>query len=268
MEDYLSSDRKNFFLFAGPCAIESRDHALSMAHSLNRTCRRLNIPYVYKSSFEKANRSSLSSFHGLGIDKGLEILAEVKEALDLPIITDVHETQQVEKVAKVADVIQIPAFLCRQTKLLLEAGRSGKWVNIKKGQFCNHLTMKQAYEKVLSTGNNKIILTERGNMHGYDDLVVDFRNLVYMRENKALTCYDATHSLQQPNRGTYTHGQRDLVPYMARAAVAVGTNGLFMEVHDNPCEAKCDSATQLDLKDVEPLLEELLNIYHVSNGME
>ncbi len=263
----LNLKHNNFFLLAGPCAIENREHSIFMVEKILNITNKLDIPFIYKSSFEKANRSSLSSYHGIGIDGGLEILKEIKTRFNVPIITDVHETNQIHKVAEVADIIQIPAFLCRQTPLLLEAGRTGKWINIKKGQLSNHLTMKQAYDKVLSTGNNNIILTDRGNMYGYDDLVVDYRNLVYMRENKdALICMDVTHSLQQPNRGIFTHGQRDLVPYIARAAVAVGIDGLFMEVHNDPQNALCDSATQLHIDSLEPLLTELINISNVTNG--
>lgn len=222
----------NFFLIAGPCVIESEEHCLKMAENIKRICDKLNIYYIFKASFDKANRTSISSNRGPGIDEGLRILKNIKKKCNVPICTDVHETWQCKKVAEIVDIIQIPAFLCRQTDLLVEAGKTGKYINVKKGQFCNEKTMKNAYDKVRSTGNNKIILSDRGTMFGYDDLIVDFRNLVNMRENKeALIVQDITHSLQQPNRGNFTHGLRYLIPTIARCAMVTGVNGLFMEVH-------------------------------------
>lgn len=257
----------NFFIIAGPCVIESRQHALDMCKHIKNICDRLNIVLIYKSSFDKANRTSIGSFRGLDFKESLDILKEVKETYNVPICTDIHESWQCEEVAKVADILQIPAFLCRQTDLLLAAGKTNKIINIKKGQFASCETMKHAYNKILSTGNNKILLTDRGTMHGYEDLIVDCRNLVIMRENPlALIVQDITHSLQQPNKTSFTQGLRHLIPTIARAAVAVGIDGLFLEVHDNPEKALSDSATQWPLHVLEPLLKELLEIHRVTSG--
>lgn len=259
----------DFFLITGPCVIESEEHCLKMARSIKEVCDKLNIHYIFKASFDKANRTSISSNRGPGIDEGLRILKSVKEEYNVPICTDVHETWQCKKVSGVVDIIQIPAFLCRQTDLLVEAGKTGKYVNVKKGQFCNENTMQNAYEKIKSTGNNNIILSDRGTMFGYDDLIVDFRSLVKMRENEgALVIQDITHSLQQPNRGSFTHGLRYLIPTIARCAIATGVNGLFMEVHDNPKKALSDASTQWPLDKLEPLLVELMEIRRVTKGLE
>jgi 2-dehydro-3-deoxyphosphooctonate aldolase (KDO 8-P synthase) len=265
-----------FFLLAGPCSIESEEHALYMAGELVKITKRLGIPFVYKSSFEKANRTSIHSFKGIGINAGLNILKLIKQKYNIPIITDVHECWQVDKIVEfnkefdtVVNILQCPSYLARQTPLLLKIGESGLGVNIKKPQFGNSVTMEHAFEKVTSTGNNNIILTERGNMFGYDQLIVDFTNLVNMRKNKdALICCDCTHSVQQPNRGISTHGQRDMVPTMARCAVATGVHGIFLEVHDKADQALSDSSNQLFLKDLEPLLIELINISNASNGLQ
>lgn len=257
----------NFFLIAGPCVIESEEHCLFMAEKIKKICDELNIFYIFKASFDKANRTSISSYRGLDFQESLNILKKVKDTFNVPICTDIHETWHCKPVSKAADILQIPAFLCRQTDLLLEAGNTGNIVSVKKGQFCNEKTMKYAYDKVLSTGNNNIMLVDRGNMYGYDDLIVDFRNLVKMRENKnALIIQDVTHALQQPNRGDFTHGLRGLIPTIARGAVAVGIDGLFMEVHDNPAKALSDASTQWPLESLKPLLEELLQIHNVSKG--
>ena len=262
-------DNKKFFLIAGPCVIESRQHALDMCASIKTICDKLGVTLIYKSSFDKANRTSVDNYRGLDFKESLDILREVKETYNVPICTDIHESWQCQEVAKVADVLQIPAFLCRQTDLLIAAGKTGAIINIKKGQFANCETMKHAYNKVLSTGNDKIWLTDRGTMHGYDDLIVDYRNLVLLRENKnALVLQDITHSLQQPNRGSSTQGLRYLIPTIARASVAVGVDGLFMEVHDNPQKALSDAATQWPLNKFEELLVELLEIHNVTKGRE
>lgn len=260
---------KNFFLVSGPCVIESLEHCLYMCEQIKYICDKLGIQYIFKASFDKANRTSVNGFRGPGLTEGLEILKEVKEKFGVPICTDVHESWQCKILAEVVDIIQIPAFLCRQTDLLIAAGETDKIISVKKGQFCNDITMKHAYEKILSTGNHKVILTDRGTMLGYDDLVVDFRNLVKMRENKgALIMQDATHALQQPNRGNFTHGVRYLIPTIARAAVAVGLDGLFMEVHNNPEKALSDATTQYPLDKLEELLVELLEINKVTKGKE
>ncbi len=259
----------NFFLISGPCVIESEEHCLHMAKNIKEICEKLNITYIFKASFDKANRTSINGHRGPGIEEGLKILKKVKETHNVPICTDVHEVWQCNKVKDVVDIIQIPAFLCRQTDLLVAAGNTGRYISVKKGQFCNEKTMENAYQKILSTGNNKIILTDRGTMFGYDDLIVDFRNLVKMRENKnALVIQDVTHALQQPNRGNYTHGLRYLIPTIARCAMATGVNGLFMEVHDKPEQALSDATTQWPLDKLEDLLKELMEIRKVSCGLE
>lgn len=260
-------ENKNFFLISGPCVIESLEHCLHMCENIKTICDKLNIQYIFKASFDKANRTSINSYRGPGIQEGIKILKKIKEKYNVPICTDVHEPWQCKLLSEVVDIIQIPAFLCRQTDLLVAAGETNKIISVKKGQFCNHITMKNAYDKLLTTGNNKIILTDRGNMFGYDDLIVDFRNLVKMRfNNNILIIQDATHSLQQPNRGNFTLGARNLIPTIARAAVAVGVNGLFMEVHDNPEKALSDSTTQYPLNKLQELLEELLKIHQVTKG--
>lgn len=267
-EQFFSEFRgNNFFIISGPCVIESEEHCLFMAKHIKEICDELDIKYIFKASFDKANRTSIDSFRGLDFDTSLQILKKVKDIYNVPICTDIHETWQCEPVSKVADILQIPAFLCRQTDLLLGAGKTGNIVSIKKGQFCNDKTMTHAYEKVLSTGNNKVMLVDRGNMYGYDDLIVDFRNLVKMRNNKeALIVQDITHALQQPNKGSQTDGLRSLIPTIARAAVAVGIDGLFLEVHNDPVNALSDASTQWPLKSLKPLLEELLQIHKVSKG--
>lgn len=258
----------NFFVIAGPCVIESEEHCLKMASQIKKICENLGLTLIFKSSFDKANRTAVTSYRGPGLEKGLKILQKVKETYHIPICTDVHEASQCASVAEVADIIQIPAFLCRQTDLLLAAGRTGKIIQIKKGQFCSATTMKHAYQKILSTGNSQVMLCDRGTMFGYGDLIVDYRNLVRMRENpEALITMDITHSLQQPNQSDRSLGLREMIPTIARAAVAVGVHGLFMEVHDSPEEALSDSTTQWNLKNLESLLGELISINTVSQGL-
>ena len=260
-----SNDHKTFFLIAGPCVIESEEHCLKMAGEIKKICDRLEIPLIFKASFDKANRTSLNSFRGLGIEQGLEILQKVKNKYKIPILTDIHETWQCKLVAQTADILQIPAFLCRQTDLLVEAAETGKYINIKKGQFCNSETMKHAYQKIVDSGNTQVMITERGNMFGYSDLVVDFRNLVRYKKDipDGIVVHDCTHSLQQPNQGKTTLGGRDFIPYLARAAVAVGVHGLFMEIHDNPENALSDASTQYPLDKVEELLIDLKKIHEM-----
>lgn len=282
--------KPNFFLIAGPCVIESREHCHKMASSIKEITQRLNIPYIFKASFDKANRTSLKSFRGIGMQEGLDILNDIRQTYKIPVITDVHDVEQVKQVIDYVDVLQIPAFLCRQTDLLVEVGKAiantNKAVNIKKGQFCNHIAMKHAYDKIHETikeqrkinptitsspnifWDTQIWLCDRGNMYGYDDLVVDMRGLVQMREqtDKVNVVQDATHALQQPNRSGSTHGIRYLIPTIARSAVATGINGLFMEVHDDPENALSDAATQWNLKHLEPLLTELVDIHQVTKG--
>ena len=247
------------FLIAGPCVIESEAHARSMAERIAAVCAELKLPYIFKSSYDKANRTSINSYRGPGVAEGLKILRRTKDDLRLPILTDVHEPAQVAAAAEVADVLQIPAFLCRQTDLLVAAGKSGRVVNIKKGQFLSPAEMKTAVEKVASTGNQKILLTERGTSFGYNNLVVDMRSFPIMRGFGYPVVFDATHSLQLPGgEGKQSGGQPEFIEPLSRAAVAAGVDGLFLEVHDNPPAALSDASNQFPLAQLKPLLEKLL----------
>ncbi|MGA7523858.1 MAG: 3-deoxy-8-phosphooctulonate synthase [Acidobacteriaceae bacterium] len=249
------------FLIAGPCVIESEAHVRTMAEAIQRVTSDLGIPYIFKASFDKANRTSVTSFRGPGLSDGTEILRRLAEATGLPVLTDVHEAAQCEVAAEGADVLQIPAFLCRQTDLLVAAGRTGRAVNVKKGQFVAPWDMRHAVEKVASTGNPRVFLTERGSSFGYNNLVVDMRSLAVMR-GFAPVVFDATHSVQIPSgAGGVSGGQPEFIPLLARAAVAAGVDGIFLEVHDNPAAAKSDGANALDLKNLKPLLEILLAIH-------
>jgi 2-dehydro-3-deoxyphosphooctonate aldolase (KDO 8-P synthase) len=251
------------FLIAGPCVIESEDHALKMAQEISAVTRRLHLPYIFKASYDKANRTSLKSFRGPGLQEGLRILQKVKETTGVPVLTDVHEAVDVPQVAEVADIVQIPAFLCRQTDLLVAAAKNAKAINIKKGQFVSPWDMRHAVEKVRESGNNNVFLTERGSSFGYNNLVVDMRSLAIMR-NFAPVVFDATHSVQLPSAGAegqaVSGGQPEFIPLLSRAAVAAGVDGVFMEVHDNPAQAKSDGANALALKNLEAVLCELLAI--------
>ncbi len=248
-------------LFAGPCALESREHALEMASALKEITSRLGIGLIYKSSFDKANRTSLSSARGLGIDGALPIFAEVKESLGLPVVTDVHEPEQCAKVAEVVDVLQIPAFLCRQTDLVVAAAKTGRIVKIKKGQFLAPWDMKNVIAKALAAGNPNVLITERGVSFGYNTLVSDMRALPQLAAMGAPVIFDATHSVQQPGgQGATSGGQREFVPVLARAAVAVGVAGLFIETHQDPDTAPSDGPNMVPLKELEPLLRRLLAI--------
>ncbi len=259
--DLSAGDRCRPVFFAGPCVIESRAHALKMAKEIKKVFSDLGAAdrLVYKSSFDKANRSAGASFRGVGIDKGLSILSEVKEKLDLPIVTDVHEPEQCAAAAEVADVLQIPAFLCRQTDLIVAAAETGRALNVKKGQFLAPDDAKQIVEKCRAAGNGNVMLCERGTTFGYHNLVVDFRSLPMMRALGVPVVYDATHSLQLPGGlGTETGGAREYAPALARAAAAVGADGYFFEVHDDPAHAKSDRATQLPLAILPKFLSDLL----------
>jgi len=254
------------FLIAGPCVIESEAHARSMAEAIQRVAADLGIPYIFKASYDKANRTSVKSFRGPGLVEGTRILARLAKDTGLPVLTDVHEPAHCEVAAEAADVLQIPAFLCRQTDLLVAAGRTGRAVNIKKGQFMAPWDMGHPVEKVRSTGNERILLTERGACFGYNTLVVDFRSLAVMRR-LAPVVFDGTHSVQQPSAaGGVSGGQPEFIPLLARAAVAAGIDGLFLEVHDDPAHAKSDGANALDLKLLKPLLENLLAIHRAAGG--
>lgn len=254
--------------------IESEDHIMRMAKHIKAITTKVGVPLVFKSSFDKANRTSSKSFRGPGMAEGLKILEKVKVAYDLPIVTDVHEAVQCEPVGKVADIIQIPAFLCRQTDLLVAAAKTGRIINIKKGQFCASSVMANSAEKVRLAGNQNVMVCERGTMFGYNDLIVDPRNLEWMREANCPVVADITHSLQQPagrkleGGGVASGGFRELIPCIARTAVAVGVDGIFMEVHNDPLSAPVDGPTQWPLRHLEELLEELIAIGKVSKGKQ
>jgi len=249
------------FLIAGPCVIESERHAMKMAGALSAAARRLRIPFIFKASYDKANRTSLASYRGPGRERGLEILARLKQKFGVPILTDVHEVAQVAPAAKVCDIIQIPAFLCRQTDLLLAAGRSGAAVNIKKGQFLSPWDLRHAVEKVRSTGNARVLVTERGTTFGYNNLVVDMRSLVVMKEFGVPVILDVTHSLQLPGgEGKRSGGQPQFISALARAGVAAGADGIFMEVHERPSRALSDGANALSLRRFSPLARELRDL--------
>ncbi len=254
-------DRGEIFLIAGPCVIESEEHALRMAENIKKIADELKIPYIFKASYDKANRSSLSSYRGPGLAKGLNILRKVKETFCLPVLSDVHRFEEIVPAAEILDVLQIPAFLCRQTDLVLEVAKTGKVVNIKKGQFLAPNDVKNIIEKAVSTGNDNIIITERGTTFGYNNLVVDMRSFPIMRGFGFPVVYDATHSVQRPGGlGFASGGDREMIPYLLRAAVACGVDGVFMEVHDNPDCALCDGPNSIKLSDLKQLLEKVIQI--------
>ena len=249
-------------IIAGPCVIESRDHALKMAEAISEITDSLDLPYVFKSSYDKANRTSVKSFRGLGIKQGLDILSEIKQTVGVPILTDIHNPDQAVEAADVVDVLQIPAFLCRQTDLLLAAGETQCAVNIKKGQFLAPWKMDAIVQKIESTDNKNILLTERGTTFGYENLVTDVRSISMMQKTGYPVIFDATHSAQMPGKiGNITAGTRDYVPVLACAATAAGCNGIFLEVHDNVDEAKSDAATQWPLDKLSDLLKTLKEIH-------
>jgi 2-dehydro-3-deoxyphosphooctonate aldolase (KDO 8-P synthase) len=255
------------FLIAGPCVIESEQHALQMAESIAKVAADKKIPYIFKASYDKANRTSIRSFRGPGRDEGLRILGKVRSSAGVPVLTDVHEAADAARVAEAVDVLQIPAFLCRQTDLLVAAAKTGCAVNIKKGQFVSPWDMRHAVEKVREAGCRRVFLTERGSSFGYNNLVVDMRSLAVMREF-APVVFDATHSVQLPSAGTangeekpqQSGGQPEFIPLLARAAVAAGVDGVFLEVHDNPRLAKSDGANALDLRDLPAVLDQLIAV--------
>lgn len=254
------------FLISGPCVIESEDMVMNIAGILKTVTDELGIEYYFKASFDKANRTSVESFRGPGIDEGIRILQEVKNGIGVKICTDIHEPWQAEKIAEVADIIQIPAFLCRQTDLLLAAGKTGKIINIKKAQFLAPWDMGNVVKKVESTGNKNIMLCERGSSFGYNNLVVDMTSIPEMQKFGYPVVFDATHSVQKPGgNGISTGGNREYVPYLAKAAIAAGADGLFMEVHPDPDKALSDGANSVKLSDVEELLEQLIKLKGVIN---
>jgi len=259
--DLAIGDGAPLALIAGPCVIESEAHALRMARALSTIARECGVPYIFKSSFDKANRSSIESFRGPGLKEGLRILGAVKSEVGVPVLSDVHEPAQAERAADVLDIIQIPAFLCRQTDLLVAAGRTGRAVNIKKGQFLSPWEMRHAIDKVRTAGNEKILITERGTTFGYQNLVVDFRSLAVMRRFGYPVIMDATHSVQHPGGlGDRSGGDAEFIPFLARAASAVGIDALFCEVHDDPKAAKSDGPNSLPLGAVERLLRQVVAI--------
>ena len=259
------TDSNNFFLLCGPCAIEGEDMALRIAEHIVQVTDKLRIPYVFKGSFKKANRSRLDSFTGIGDEKALKILRKVSETFKIPTITDIHTEQDATMAAEYVDVLQIPAFLARQTDLLVAAAETGKTVNIKKGQFMSPESMKHAVNKVTETGNEQAIITERGAMFGYQDMIVDFRGIPTMKQY-APVVLDVTHSLQQPNQSSgVTGGRPALIGTMARAGIAAGVDGLFIETHFDPANAKSDGANMLDLKLLEKLLTDLVSLRKVVN---
>ena len=249
------------FMIAGPCVIENEEHTLQTAEELAKVARELNVPLIFKASYDKANRSSLSSYRGPGLKEGMRVLAEVRRRSGLPILTDVHEASQVAPCSEVCDILQIPAFLSRQTDLLLEAGRSGRAVNVKKGQFLSPWEMSNAVEKVASTGNTKIIVTERGASFGYQNLVVDMRSFPILRKLGYPVVFDVTHSVQLPGgEGKSSGGQPEFIEPLSRAGVAAGVDGVFMEVHENPAKALSDGTNALRLDQFGPLVAKLMRI--------
>lgn len=275
-EDYsfkigkIHTGNGSLFLIAGPCVIESEAHALKMAEAIGAETRKLGMPYIFKASYDKANRTSLKSFRGPGLDEGLRILQKIRQETGLPVLTDVHEVTDVATVAEAVDVVQIPAFLCRQTDLLVEAARHARAINVKKGQFVSPWDMRHAVDKVRQSGNQHVFLTERGSSFGYNNLVVDMRSLAVMRKF-APVVFDATHSVQLPSAGTdgqaVSGGQPEFIPILARAAVAAGVDGVFMEVHDNPAQAKSDGVNALPLSQLHEVLSELLAVQGALRGL-
>jgi 2-dehydro-3-deoxyphosphooctonate aldolase (KDO 8-P synthase) len=261
LDNLKNQDSGNFFLMAGPCAIEGEEIALRIAEKIVLITDKLNIPYIFKGSYRKANRSKGNSFTGIGDEKALKILEKVSKTFGVPTVTDIHESDEAAMAAAYVDVLQIPAFLCRQTDLLIAAAKTGKVVNVKKGQFLSAGSMKFAVEKIIEAGNNKVILTDRGNTFGYQDLIVDYRGLPEMQSFGVPVVMDCTHSLQQPNQSSgVTGGKPQLIETIAKAAIAVGADGLFIETHPDPANAKSDGANMLHLTLLEDLLVKLIRI--------
>lgn len=257
----LKDNSNKFFLMAGPCVIENEQMPFEICEKLKEICERLDIDLIFKASYRKANRSKIDSFSGIGDEKALKILGEIRKKYALPIVTDIHSAEEAELAAEYVDVLQIPAFLCRQTDLLLAAAKTNKIINIKKGQFLSAQSMKHVADKVLSVGNDKIILTDRGTMFGYQDLIVDFRSIPIMQSFNFPVVMDITHSLQQPNQSEgVSGGMPQMISTIAKAAIAVGANGIFMETHPNPSQALSDGKNMLALDQVESLLERLIKI--------
>lgn len=256
-----NTERNNFFLMAGPCVVESEELCFEVAEKVKSITDKLGIPYIFKGSYRKANRTRLDSYTGIGDEKALEILAKVGKYFDIPTVTDIHESHEAAMAAAYVDVLQIPAFLCRQTELLVAAAKTGKVVNVKKGQFSSPESMKHAANKIQEAGNNRVILTDRGTQFGYGDMVVDFRGIPTMKSFNVPVVMDVTHSLQQPNQTSgVTGGRPDMIETISKAAIAVGVDGLFIETHPNPAVAKSDGANMLKLDYLEELLEKLVRV--------
>lgn len=257
-------DSGNFFLLAGPCVVENEEITFGIAEKVKEITDKYKIPYIFKASYRKANRSKMDSFSGIGDEKALSILSEVKKRYGLPIVTDIHTAEEAAMAAKYVDILQIPAFLCRQTDLLVAAAKTGRVVNVKKGQFVSPESMKFAAQKIVDSGNNNVMLTDRGTQFGYQDLIVDFRGIPIMREFGFPVVVDVTHSLQQPNQTSgVTGGKPEMIETISRAAIACGADGLFMETHPNPAKALSDGANMLDLKHLENLIDHLVQIRQV-----
>ncbi len=269
LDNLKNSNSGNFFLLAGPCAIEGEKMAMEIAEKIVAISEKLKIPYVFKGSYRKANRSRLDSFTGIGDKKALKILGKVRETFNIPVVTDIHTADEAAMAAEFVDILQIPAFLCRQTDILVAAAKTGKVVNIKKGQFLSAAAMQFAVTKVIESGNKNVMLTERGTTFGYQDLVVDYRGIAEMKKMNVPVVLDITHSLQQPNQGSgVTGGKPELIETIARAGIAVGVDGIFIETHPNPGEAKSDGANMLQLDKLENLLRNLIAIKQVVNGLQ
>lgn len=263
---FAQGKQDNFFLMAGPCVAESEEMVMRIAERIVPICERLKIPYIFKASYRKANRTRLDSFTGIGDEKALRLLAKVRDAFGVPVVTDIHAANEAAMAAEYVDVLQIPAFLCRQTDLLVAAAETGKVVNVKKGQFLSAESMQFAVDKIQQSGNNKVMLTERGTTFGYQDLVVDYRGIPTMRAMNVPVVMDCTHSLQQPNQTSgVTGGNPEMIETIARAAIAVGADGLFIETHPEPAKAKSDGANMLQLDRLEPLLEKLVRLRETIN---
>lgn len=264
LENLKHQDSGNFFLLAGPCVVESEELVMEVAEKMVAITNRLQIPYIFKASYRKANRSRLDSFTGIGDIEALEILKKVRDRFDVPVVTDIHDKEEAAMAAEYVDVLQIPAFLCRQTDLLVAAAQTGRYVNIKKGQFLAPEAMQFAANKIREAGNNKVMLTDRGSTFGYYDLIVDYRGIPEMQKTGCPVVLDITHSLQQPNQSSgVTGGKPELIETVARAGIAVGVDGIFIETHPNPAVAKSDGANMLRLDQMETLLEHLVAIRKV-----
>ncbi|MBS3769969.1 MAG: 3-deoxy-8-phosphooctulonate synthase [Bacteroidales bacterium] len=267
IENLKYLDSGNFFLLAGPCVIEDEETPFRIAEYITDITDKLQIPYVFKASYRKANRSKLDSFTGIGDEKALKILGRIREHYGVPVVTDIHKPDEAEKAAKYADILQIPAFLCRQTELLVAAAETGLTINIKKGQFLSPYAMKFAAQKVIDSGNSRVLLTERGTSFGYSDLIVDMRSIPIMQKTNLPVVLDITHSLQQPNQSTgVSGGQPEMIETIAKAGIAAGVDGIFMETHPEPDEAKSDGANMLQLDKLEALLNKLLAIHRAVKG--